>query len=74
MGHPLALEPEGGGTPQVRHCRSFAPLSPSPPTDLLLDCGAQFMNWGTMGWGYWGYPFVPGVDRWKVTRALRLRM
>jgi formylglycine-generating enzyme required for sulfatase activity len=23
------------------------------------------LNWATMGWGYWSYPTVPGVDRQK---------
>jgi hypothetical protein len=25
----------------------------------------ESMNWATMGWGYWSYPFVPMVDNWK---------
>ena len=30
------------------------------------------MNWGTMGWGYWDYPWVLGVDRWKSLDARRM--
>lgn len=38
--HPLAIEPEDGGT------------------DMSI-------NWQTMGWGYWSYPHIPQVDRFK---------
>eukprot|EP00939_MAST-03C_sp_MAST-3C-sp1_P000739 g739.t1 len=38
--HPLAFEPEGGGTDDA-------------------------LNWSTMGWGYFDYPHIPNVARFK---------
>merc|ERR1712232_528566 len=30
----------------------------------------QALNWATMGWGYWSYPTIPVVDRFKfLTRG-----
>jgi formylglycine-generating enzyme required for sulfatase activity len=40
MGHPIALEPEGG------------------PSDEVLQ-------WNNLTWGYWKYPFVPMISRYK---------
>ena len=25
----------------------------------------EFINWETMGWGYWKYPYIPMVDAFK---------
>jgi len=40
LGHPLALEPEGG-----------------PPDEALA--------WNNLTWGYWKYPFVPMISKYK---------
>ncbi|HEV2349736.1 MAG TPA: formylglycine-generating enzyme family protein [Terriglobia bacterium] len=40
IGHPLALEPEGG-----------------PPGEALA--------WNNLTWGYWKYPFVPMISKYK---------
>ena len=40
LGHPLALEPEGG------------------PADAALA-------WNNLTWGYWKYPFVPMISKYK---------
>ncbi len=40
LGHPLALEPEGG-----------------PPDEAVA--------WNNLTWGYWKYPFVPMISKYK---------
>ena len=34
--------------------------------------GGDTISWDTMGWGYWGYPRVPSVDRWKWLDSRRI--
>jgi len=47
LGHPIALEPEGG-----------------PPDEAIA--------WNNLTWGYWKYPFVPMISKykWLETRHL----
>ena len=42
------------------------------PLALEAELGGsdESINWSTMGWGYWDYPLVPEVDRFKwLTRG-----
>merc|ERR1719424_1583507 len=32
----------------------------------------ESMNWDTMGWGYWQYPYIPSVDLWKWLEPRRM--
>jgi hypothetical protein len=34
--------------------------------------GGETINWDTMGWGYWNYPTIPSVDRWKWLDSRRI--
>lgn len=46
--HPVAIEPEGGGT---------------ATGTVVPDLGGGHPGeWDTMGWGYWTYPYVPSVE------------
>jgi hypothetical protein len=37
-----------------------------------LGGDAQSLAWTSSGWGYWTYPFIPGVDRYKVITQRRM--
>jgi len=55
LGHPIALEPEGGGIGDT--------LFYSKVLQMAMNKN-KFLN--QMGWGYWDYDFIPAVDKWKV--------
>jgi len=56
LNHSVAIEPEGGGN----------------VVNLDSKTGNRAANWDTMGWGYWGYPYVPSVDTWKWQDSRRM--
>lgn len=58
LNHSVAIEPEGGGN-----------VANSDAADANAGIAA---NWDTMGWGYWGYPYVPSVDSWKWLDSRRM--
>jgi hypothetical protein len=69
-GHPIAIEPEGGGTgfggtAELAGVHAGAPGAETrgETRDAKLH---NFLNYQSMSWGYWHFPMgAPLVDRWK---------
>jgi hypothetical protein len=48
---------------ELDHPIALEPEIGGDPSSLL---------WTTMGWGYYKYPFIPSVDKWKYLVTKRM--
>lgn len=55
-------------SPQQESLKLGKPLALEPEGGGNEDA----INWATLGWGYWDYKFIPGVDRWKWLASPRI--
>lgn len=61
-GRPIAIEPEGGGNAFGQKAELKGVHDGYVASDRALH---DWLNYQTMSWGYWSYPPMPMVDRWK---------
>ncbi len=55
--------PVGQAALELDHPIALEPEGGGDPSSLL---------WTTMGWGYYKYPFIPSVDKWKYLVTKRM--